>query len=62
MSWLHDRKKREKWILFVRSLNPDLDTRAISLMDELGFVSRAIYQVGEQSICFLLNGWVTGTN
>lgn len=50
MSWLHDRQKREKWIQFVQSLNPDLDARAVSLMDELGFVSRAIYHVGEQSL------------
>lgn len=50
MSWLHDRQKREKWIQFVQSLNPELDNKAVSLMDELGFVSRAIYHVGEQSL------------
>jgi len=50
MSWLHDRQKREKWTQFVQSLNPDLGTRTVSLMDELGFVSRAIYHVGEQSL------------
>jgi DNA-binding MarR family transcriptional regulator len=50
MSWLHDREKREQWILFVRSLNPDLGSKAVSLMDELGYVSRAIYFVGERSL------------
>jgi len=50
MSWLHDRQKREQWVLFVRSLNPDLDSRAVSLMDELIFVSRTIHYVGEQSL------------
>ncbi|HET6444440.1 MAG TPA: MarR family transcriptional regulator [candidate division Zixibacteria bacterium] len=50
MSWLHDRQKREKWIQFVQSLNPDLDARTVSLLDELGFVSRAIHHVAEQSL------------
>lgn len=50
MSWLHDRKRREEWILFVQSMNPELDTRAVSLMDELGFVARTIYHAGEQSL------------
>jgi len=50
MSWLHDRQKRKKWVQFVQSLNPELDTRAVSLMDELIFVSRAIHHVGEQSL------------
>ena len=50
MSWLHDRQRREEWIRFVRSLNPDLDTRAVSLMDELGYVSRSIHHVGQQSL------------
>ena len=50
MSWLHDRQKREKWFDFVRSLSPDIDSRAVSLMEELGFVSRAIYHIGEQSL------------
>ena len=50
MAWLHDRERREQWILFVRSLYPDLGTKAVSLIDELGFVSRAIYHVGEQSL------------
>lgn len=50
MSWQHDRQKRERWLRFVRSLSPDLDSRAVSLMDELGYVSRSIYHVGEQSL------------
>jgi DNA-binding MarR family transcriptional regulator len=50
MSWLHDRQRREKWILFVQSMSPDLDSRAVSLMDELGFVSRSIYHLGEKSL------------
>ena len=50
MSWLHDRQKREKWTLFIQSLSPDLDSKAVSLMDELGFVSRSIYHLGEHSL------------
>lgn len=50
MSWLHDKQKQEKWINFVQTLNPDIDPKAVRLMDEMGFVSRAIYHVSEQSL------------
>lgn len=50
MTWLHDSQKQEKWMNFVRSLSPEIDPRAMRLMDELRFVSRAIYHVGEQSL------------
>jgi DNA-binding MarR family transcriptional regulator len=50
MSWLHDNNRREKWVRFVQSLSPGIDSRAVSLIDELGFVSRAIYYMGEQSL------------
>ncbi len=50
MTWLNDRQKREKWIDFMQSLNPEMDPKAVSLMDQMRFVSRAIYHVGEHSI------------
>lgn len=50
MSWMHDEQKQEKWIRFVQSLSPTIDPQAVRLMDEVGFVSRAIYHVGEQSL------------
>ena len=50
MSWLHDQQKREKWIRFAQALSPDLDSRAITLMDELIFVSRSIHHLSEQSL------------
>ena len=50
MSWLHDKQKQEKWINFVQSLSPEIDPQAVRLMDEVGFVSRAIYHVGGQSL------------
>lgn len=50
MSWLHDKHRQEKWIHFVQSLSPEIDPQAIRLMDEVGFVSRAIYHVSEQSL------------
>ncbi len=34
----------------MQSLNPEMDPRAVSLMDQMHFVSRAIYHVGEQSL------------
>lgn len=50
MSWLQDKQRREKWVGFVRSLSPEIDPRAVSLMDELGAVARAIYHVGDRSL------------
>lgn len=50
MSWLHDQQKRERWVRFVLSLGPNVDPKALRLMDELVYVSRAIYHVGGQSI------------
>lgn len=50
MSWLHDKQKREKWVSFVQSLGPNVDPRALRLMDEMIHVSRAIYHVGGQSL------------
>lgn len=49
-TWMHDKKRREKWIAFVESLNPEIDAKAVRLMDELGFVGRALYHVGEESV------------
>jgi len=50
MAWLHDSQRREKWIRFVQSLSPEIDPRAMSLIDEVRFVSRAIHHVGELSL------------
>ncbi len=33
-----------------RNFHPDIDPQTIRLMDELGFVSRSIYHMREQSI------------
>lgn len=50
MAWFHDQQKREKWIRFMHALSPDIDPGAVSLMDEVVFVSRALYHLGEQSL------------
>lgn len=34
----------------MQRLHPDIDPQTIRLMDELGFVSRSIYHMGEQSV------------
>lgn len=49
-SWHQDKQKRQKWLAFMQSLNPDVDPQALRLMDELGFVARTIYHIGEQSV------------
>ncbi|MCA9972217.1 MAG: winged helix-turn-helix transcriptional regulator [Anaerolineales bacterium] len=50
MTWIHDQQKQEKWIRFVQSLSPEIDPRAVRLMDELALVSRSIYHVSETSL------------
>jgi DNA-binding MarR family transcriptional regulator len=48
--WLHDRDKRQKWMRFMQEFNPQIDPQTIRLMDELSYVSRAIYHMGGQSV------------
>lgn len=50
MSWLDDQQRREKWMAFVRSLNPDIDPQAVRLMDNMFSVSRLIHQRGESGL------------
>jgi DNA-binding MarR family transcriptional regulator len=50
MAWPHDKQKQENWTRFWLSLNPDIDPRAMNLMDDIRLVSRAIYHVAEQSL------------
>jgi DNA-binding MarR family transcriptional regulator len=49
-TFLHDKEKRQKWMAFIQNFHPDIDPQTIRLMDELGFVSRSIYHLREQSI------------
>ena len=49
-TWLEDNERRQKWMQFMQNFNPDIDPKTIRLMDELGFVSRSLYHIGEQSV------------
>lgn len=49
-NWLQDKDKRENWLQFMQSFYPEINPQTIRLMDELGFVARSIYHVGEQSV------------
>ena len=49
-SWLQDKEKRQKWMRFMQGFNPQINPQTIRLMDELGFVSRSIYHMSEQSV------------
>ncbi|MCA9949097.1 MAG: MarR family transcriptional regulator, partial [Anaerolineales bacterium] len=49
-SWQKDKEKRQKWMQFMQEFNPQIDPQTIRLMDELGYVSRAIYHMGGQSV------------
>lgn len=46
----HDADKRQKWLKFIQTFHPDIDLQTVLLMDELRFVARAIYHMGEQSV------------
>lgn len=48
--WLHDKERRQRWIQVMQEFYPEINPQSIRLMDELGFVARAIYHVGEQSV------------
>ncbi len=49
-SWLEDKEKRQRWITFIQSLNPDIDPKAVELMDELRLASRSIFQASESGL------------
>jgi len=49
-SWLQDKDKRRKWMEFMLGFNPQIDPQTIRLMDELGYISRSIYHMSEQSV------------
>ena len=50
MSWLDDQQRREKWMKFIHSLNPDIDPRAVRLMDNMFSVARLIHHLGESGL------------
>lgn len=43
-------EKREKWLNFIQSMNPDMDPGGIQLMQEMRMVSHALYQIREHSV------------
>lgn len=49
-TWLQDKDRRQKWMAFMQNFHADIDPKTIRLMDELGFVSRSLYHMGEQSV------------
>ena len=50
MSWLDDQQRREKWMALVRNLNPDIDPRAVRLMENIFSVSRMLHHRGESGL------------
>jgi DNA-binding MarR family transcriptional regulator len=47
---LEDKERRQKWMQFMQEFHPQGDPKTIRLMDELGFVSRSMYHMREQSV------------
>ena len=46
----NDNQKREKWLAFVQTLNPDVDPQSTRLLDEMRLVGRALHHIGEHSL------------
>lgn len=46
----HSKNKRDKWVSFVQSLNPNIDPKALRLMDEMRVTARTLHHLGESSI------------
>ena len=49
-SWLQNKDRRPKWMQFIQGFNSQIDPQTLRLMDELGYVTRSIFHVGEQSV------------
>jgi DNA-binding MarR family transcriptional regulator len=47
--WL-DKERRQKWLQFMEAFYPEINPQSLRLMDELGFVARALYHAGEESL------------
>jgi DNA-binding MarR family transcriptional regulator len=45
-----DDLQRNQWLKFLQDVHPDIDPRAVRLMDEMRLVAHTLYQVGEQSL------------
>lgn len=45
-----DKKKREEWLTTIQSMTPDVNPRAVRLMDELRLIAHSLYQIGELSL------------
>ncbi|MCP4427589.1 MAG: winged helix-turn-helix transcriptional regulator [Chloroflexi bacterium] len=48
--FIMDQERREKWISFIYSLTPDINPKAVQLMDEMRQVSHSLYQIRESSV------------
>ena len=43
-------EQRKKWVAFMQMVAPDVNPRAIQLMDQMRMVAHALYQLGELSV------------
>lgn len=44
------KEQRKKWMAFFQEMAPEVNARALHLMDEMRLVSHALYQIGELSV------------
>ncbi len=45
-----DKERRQKWLQFMEAFYPEINPQSLRLMDELGFVARALHHAGEESL------------
>jgi DNA-binding MarR family transcriptional regulator len=43
-------EQREQWMAFIQDIHPELDARALRLMDEMRMVAHAVHQLNEASL------------
>ncbi|MDX1665342.1 MAG: MarR family transcriptional regulator, partial [Candidatus Promineifilaceae bacterium] len=43
-------EQRKKWVAFMQMVAPDVNPRAIQLMDQMRMVAHSLYQIGELSV------------
>lgn len=48
--WFEDKEKRDRWVNFVQTLNPDIAPQATRLIDEFNAVNKRIHHIGQASV------------
>ncbi|NJN54746.1 MAG: MarR family transcriptional regulator [Anaerolineae bacterium] len=47
---MHDEERRQRWIAFVQSIEPDMTPQSVRLMGEWRRISHSLHQIGDASL------------